>query len=322
MLQLGEWEKSREQLLQQQLKEQVALKEATRKNSLMPLMANLLASVEAELAGSPNRSLKGETIDRIADLSHALEPAPFSYVEADSLEKHGYSKERGMLLLELVRMGIDSSSFLQIRRKVSFEKADLSWTKLVDIDLSETKLAGTNFSDAVLRGINFSGADLRGAQLLRVNLEKANLNEGQLNRVNLSWANLNGATLKNVALGGANLSNAQLNRTDMTCSTVYYANAAGARFCDANLYRISFFGTDLTRTNFFRANLDESDLRRTHLADANMEGVTLELTHVYGDDWLRWLNRERVIGGEKIQNEYIIVKDIPLPTNHSIIKIK
>ena len=264
------------------LEQQSALIESIRRSNLVHLMGNVLDKVDDELKHNSNRTLSSATIARIAALSHSFKP--YYYVEGDSLSNKKLSPERGQLLLALIVMDIDSSSFDRIKFKTSFAGADLSGANLWKANLSRANLREANLNGADLRRANLNEADLRGVDLWGANLNQASLRGTNLKRADLRWANLNEVDLKGANLNGAALAYAKLKKADLKGIFLTCADLQGALLNEANLLGINLKWTILKKAILKKAILKKANLRRTNFNGADLSGADLSETDLSGAD--------------------------------------
>lgn len=298
--------------LDQQTANQLELMASTRKSNALILMNNLYDKINEELKNSPDRKLSTPTIERIATLNHSFEP--YRYLENGQLSEKKWSPERGQLLLMLIKMNIDTSSFSQIKSTVSFLGADLKGTDLNGADLSGIDLRQANLADSKLQKVILKKADLREINLWGTNLSGANLKSADLKRADLQWADLDNANLNNADMDDANLSSAKLRNVTLREARLRWGEMKGALLNGADLMGMDLLATDLSRANFANTNLSNTNLRwailkETDFTQANLEEV-LDLTNaaVPDEQWLSNLEKLQVTGATTIQTNYKIVK--------------
>jgi len=304
------------------LAEQFELEATTRKSNALILMNNLFDKIEEELKNNPKRMLSDEMVERIATLNYSFKP--YQYFDGEKFSKKKWSPERGQLLLSLAKMNIDSSSFNQIKSKVSFLGADLIGADLSGADLSGVDLRQGNLENAILQEINLNNSDLREINLWGTNLSNAFLKNADLKRANLQWANLNHARLDSADLDDANLTSAKLRKANLSNTRLRWGEMIGAFLNEANLEGMDLLGTNLERANLHKANLRKTSLRwailtEANLMEADLTGV-LELTNasVKDQNWLKDLEQWQVIGTKEIQKKHKIVKDKAKPFNYHL----
>ena len=272
--------------LDEKINAQTDLIKSVRNNHLALLISGFLDKIEAELNSNDSDTLSAATIRKIAVLSHSFEPYQSS--EKDSLLIHELSLERGLLLMGLFRMTMDSSSFDAIKRSATFSHADLR--------------------KADLNGIDLSGADLAKANLWGAKLNGANLNAANLVRADLRWAELNKAALKSANLNGVHLTGATLIQTDLSDATVQWANLDGALLNEANLTNSDLLGASLVKTNLTQTNLSEGRLNNANLSQANLKDSELDKVNVE-QNWFEKLDEWQLTGTKAILARYKIADD-------------
>jgi uncharacterized protein YjbI with pentapeptide repeats len=307
------------------LAEQFELEATTRKSNSLNLINNLFDKIEKELQAHPKRMLSDEMIERIATLNYSFEP--YQYFDGEKFSEKKWSPERGQLLLSLAKMKIDSSSFNQIKSKISFLGADLRKVDLAGADLSNTDLREANFDHANLVGANFHKANLEKASMQKANLTKANLREANLKDADLNWADFHLAKLNQAACYSANMTNAKLRNADLTEANLSWANLKNTFFNDANLTRAKFFEADLRRTNLSNAILIETILTSANLGEstfnkANLTDAQISNMKTSDKDWLEKLTKWKVIDAKEIQKKYTVKKDPSPHYQYRLQKVK
>jgi len=178
--------------------EQSELLEASRRNSMVILMSELMNVIDDELRSNSDRYLSPQTIGRIAGLSNSLKP--YKFLVNDSLTEEPYSPERGQLLYFIINSSIAKRTLDKIYELSNFSRSDLR---------------NTNLEKAYLKGVN---------------LEEANLSNTNLIEANLSHAKLNGAIISNSDCYLADFSFTQLVSSDISNSDLRNVNFLGTRF--------------------------------------------------------------------------------------------
>lgn len=291
---------------------QSKLLESKRKSNAMILMNNLFDNIDNELKNNPSRKLSKSIIERVKILSSSFEPNHF--YEGDSLSTEVLSPERGLLLLGLLALDIDSSSFNQIKNKTTFLAADLRKVDLSDKDLSGMDLKNANLKDANLSGTNFNKANLTDANLWGANLKEAKLEETILNRVDLRWADLVKANFTKAELNGSDLTNSKLHNSNFKDVKMNWAKLNGASLNHANFTGTILTGTNLekanlTHTNFTKANLNLTNLSNSILDHTIFSEADLNKTVIFEEDWLNKLKEWKVVGIKNILDKYKVVVD-------------
>jgi uncharacterized protein YjbI with pentapeptide repeats len=288
------------------IQEQSELIVSIRKGNLIFLMNNLLDKVDDELKESPNGILSDAVIARIAALGHSFKP--YKFLEGDSLSTKVLSPERGLLLLALSVLNIDSSSFDKIKRNTTFSNADLSGANLKNVDLSWVNLKNANLKDADLSGTSFKNANLKGATLWGGHFNKANFNRANMEKADLRWAEFNEAELKSANLNGANLMNAKLRAANLSGTTFQWAKLGSTMFNQANLTDCNLLGANLTKANLTKTDLSRALLERVNLS----EGILIEAKLANANvekNWLKKLDGWQTIGTKDILASYKITTD-------------
>ena len=308
------------------LKSQEVLIETKRRSGLMPLMKSLLEQINTEVESSPSRTLSEKLIKQIAILSDSFLAEHYNYVESDSLHEEELIWERGQLLLFLISMDLDSTSFYQIKQHVSFSKADLEGADLKALNLSGINLMSAHLKGADLSRANLSKANLKGANLWGAKLTGANLQQAALNRIDLRWSTADSVTMAEADLSGAFLESAKVRNAHLSGTLARHAFFSGALFNESIFIGTDLFRTDLRRAHFLNSRLSEVDLSEGNISEANFDHATLDSvllinTRVHEKYWLDLLDNWQVAGREKIREEYQVTKDASGKANFSIKRI-
>ncbi|MEM6966004.1 MAG: pentapeptide repeat-containing protein [Bacteroidota bacterium] len=311
--QQNKWQKEKADARSKTIKTQFDLTESARKINAAHLINNLAEKIEEEVHRSDNNTLTDRTLARLVALNHSFQP--YAYWEGDSLSAQKLSPERGQLLLVLVTLDLDTTTFRKIKKSISFLGADLRGTDLSGKDLSGMDLRAADFRDANLSETRLVGTDLRSTNFWGANLNKAIFRKADLKRANMSWAELNDANLDHADLDDANLSAAQLRRASLNEARLRWGNMNGAILSEASLYGMDLLATDLSQANCNKTNLEKANLRwavlnNTTFTEANFTDI-VEVTKagVIEKNWLEKLTDWKVIGAEAIQKEYQLVEE-------------
>lgn len=291
--------------LQSQVKSQNALIAALKNEQLADNMKAILDLGRKEMA--ENDSLSEGTIRRMAALSESMQP--YQYWEGDSLAEKALSPLRGQLLVGILGLELDSTSWVRVAEATTFEGADLKRVHLANLEMPGIDLRGADLQDA-----NLIKCDLSGAQLIRTNLwgarlDSAALDSADMRRVHLNWAMLRGASLQKANLNGVSFSDAQMQGANLRGATFQWGKAIGTQFAGANMAEVDMLGTDLSRASFVNVNFSWASLKRTILEDSDFTGAEVQGAAVEEEDWPALLPEWRVADGERIQARYKVVDD-------------
>lgn len=262
----------------------------------LEIMNSLLDTVAYELRNSKSNTLSTSTVGRIVAFSQFIGSHQFIATDTGVYKKT--SPVKGHLLLSLIHMKMDSSSFNEIKRKVSFEGADLrnanlSGYNLGGINLKEANLEGasligTNLSNANLYGANFHKADMENIDLSNSVLKKAQLRWSNLGSSNLYQANLEKVDLRNANLYKADLRNAIVNETMLTFAILRDADLSG---CELN--QVALRAVDLSNAKLVDVSILYSTFINTNLSYAKVDS-----------GWLSNLKSWKISGEDELINNY------------------
>ena len=291
--------------LQTKLKAQNALIAALEEGQLKENMNAVLELGRKEMA--ENDSLSLGTIRRMATLSESMQP--YQYWEGDSLAEKALSPLRGQLLVGILGLELDSTSWARMAKATTFEGADLKRTHLENMKLPGIDLRGAALQDANLSKCQFNGAQLIRANLWGARLDSAVLDSADMRRVHLNWAMLRGASLQKANLNGVSFSDAQMQGANLKGATFQWGEALGTQFVGANMSEVDMLGTDLSRASFVKVNFSWASLKRTILLDTDFTGAEVQGASVEEEDWPVLLPEWRVTDAERIQSKYKVVDD-------------
>lgn len=293
----------RQEEIKNELKiDQAELLESVRTRGRYELVAGLLRDVQEEMSGQD--SLSDAIISRIAALSSSFKP--YNPIEVDSISNGKLSPERGQLLLQLINLGIDSSSMARLNDKASFAYADLRNAHLEGNDLRGVDLHGANLKNAKMAGVVLIHADLRGATLWGVDMSRAKLNGADMKRCDLRWSNLTGAHLSDADLNQSDVSGSKFRNAVLHRTLIKWAKVHNAIFIGADCEEAAFFDSQLIKTNLTNANLSNCLLRESTFEHCIMDGVDLTNAEV-NTDWMDAINEWSVQGREAITAGYELV---------------
>ncbi len=286
-------------------KEQNELMESLRRSNLDILLRKITDRVDDELKNNPTRTLSDNTIASIvAAFNYSF--APYRSLDGDSLSARKLSPEKGQLLLALCMRKIDSVSFDQIKRRASFNGADLSNMDFSGVNLDGADLQEADLKDADFSGASLVGADLRNANLWGVKMNRAKLIKADARRADLRWAQLNEAWLDSAKMDGANMSNAQLRKARLQKTKLWVTKLDGALLNDANMEACELVDASMIKANLTGTNLSKSDFNRTNFNEAIFSNTDL-LNAKVDKDWLQMLDGWHIANAGQIRAQYKVV---------------
>jgi len=267
----------------------------------LAVMNSLLDTVGNELKSSKDNTISTSTIGRIVAFSKTIES--YQFITSDTGVVKKFSPVKGQLLLGLIHMNMDSSSFTQIKKQVSFAGADLRNINLCGYNLAGINLKEANFEGSSLNGTNLSNSNLFGGNFHKTDMRDVNLSHSLLRRANLSWSNLSGSILIKANVEKVDLRNAKLNRTDLR----------GALFNGSILNSAMLIGADLTGCKLNRATLRATNLSNAKLINVPIQNSTfvdVNLTNTQVDSaWLDDLKKWKIDGQDELVKRYDILFD-------------
>lgn len=262
---------------------QIQLEESSRRGNLIVMMSNIMDKVDEELklqeAKNESRVLSKQLIGRIAALSQSFRP--YRFLQDSMLIKKPFSLERGQLLLALVNSDLDSTTYLDIYQRATFENAYLEGANLNNVNLSWAKLKGAYLKDA-----NLNNAKLRNTELRNANLIRAKFIDAKMEGIDLRFSDLTEAQLTNAKLIDAGLGNA----------TLIGADLREANLRDGNLKNVRFNEADLT----------DAQLRKTTLGNVDFTDADLEKVWVDNENWLLDRTEEEIINIDLLRAKWTV----------------
>lgn len=313
------FEKKQHQLLsatQQQLELQTEVIDTLRKAQSKEWVDDILRMIDADLAQSPTRSLSGTTLLRIKTFCHSVQPYPSVTRNAYTHKK--LSPERGILLLFLSKMEIDTLSLSQLYATCNFEYADLRGADLRNADLRGVNLRGADLRLAHLQQAQLRNANLTQANLWGAHMREVNLQHAVLKGADMSWADLTGSQLQKGQLQEALLVSAQIRNVHLHEADMQWADCTGAFFYGAdlrhtNLFRTTFRNAHLSGAMLRDAKLTLADLSETVLDSTDLTGAILTDALVDHPDWINHLDEWHVSNFKRIQDSFQLV---PITAHH------
>jgi uncharacterized protein YjbI with pentapeptide repeats len=119
----------------------------------------LIEEIQHELRNSDTRRLSEHLKERIVYTSKLLEPLPSSEKDSSG-ERRLISKERGILLMSLIHLDIDSADFAYIIQKGDYQYAYVHDTEINHVDLKGINLKGAHFKEVIFRYVDLSEASM------------------------------------------------------------------------------------------------------------------------------------------------------------------
>lgn len=293
---------------------QKKLVEANLRSENMLLVDRLLEKIEEQLKTNSDGILTDELLREITATSHLLHPEDYDYMDTDSLTQKAYSRERGLLLMNILFADIDPTFLDSIIITTSFAGADLEGVNLSGRNLSGIDLKRANLKRANLQNTILDHADLRGACLWNAHLSQASIQHTVLNRADLRWAEMDEAHLYQSDFSGGQLMNAKIRDADLTEAKFRLADLSAALLNGSNLEKANLTFTVFNNANLNKTNLNYADMRYAemigcNIKNANLKDADLENIKVEKVNWLERLEAWEVIGRDGIVSDYMIAED-------------
>ncbi|MFT4523019.1 MAG: hypothetical protein ACI8ZN_001971 [Bacteroidia bacterium] len=302
----------------QQLEVQIILQKSILAINSFAEISRMVDSIKFEMAGSTWKGISESSLYKISSLSEAFKPYRYTECDCDTLVE--LSPERGQLLLALIAIELDSTSFAQIKKRTNFSQA-----ALCNRDLRYTDLSGINLRRACLKNIQLTGVDLSYSNLRESNLwgaqiDSANLSHSDLRRAVGSFSSLVASDLSYSNLDGLELDGANCTHCSMQGSKVTVANFKSAKMNGSNMTYCDFAWTNFSYADVRESNFSESRLRQSVIHHANFNDANLHTTRVQ-ESWVDELMTWDVIGTEYILNKYDLIID-PVISQQTKLRLK
>lgn len=281
-----------------QVKESQLKMDSLEQSRWMTLMQDVLMQAEKE-AGNSDGSLSDKTLNRIAAAN--LQLKPFGHVDSAG---GALSPQRGQLLLALLNMELDDTTWTKLKQRVSFECADLRNASLEGADLSNAKLSGAHFSKANLDQANLSRADLSYALLDGVKGEGVDFFGSNLKRARMEWSELKNANFTEANLDGVNAGNANWTGARLDSASMQWVHFEHL-FCQS----CSSSGTNATGADFTAANFSRSVMTDIYWKQSKLEDLLLDGAQVDSSFFDRVELFPGVTGLENVRARYELKSD-------------
>jgi len=249
-----------------------------------------LGALIGELAHFVDRDLDSigkvsdKTIHRIKVASTAFHP--YYPVANDSLSELLLSPERGLLLTMLIASDIDSISFDQIKRQVTFEYADLKDVDLSGVDLSDINLDGARFTNAKAIGADFSRALLRYVDFSLADVSHSIFHHADLNHASFYAVKADHASFRAAKMNGVNFENARIRFANFTNAVAEWSNFNHALASRANFNSTRLKGSDFSKAVLNGASFDLSEVSKVVLTDSRIDSTSWDSALVASEDWM------------------------------------
>jgi hypothetical protein len=270
------------------------------------MLDNLLDLINQDLQDGA-RQLQPSTLERIRTFSLGVGPTE---VSSDPFEMRGKSPERGQLLLALLAMDLDTSSWREIKSTIAFAYADLEGALLAGKDLSGIDLQSANLKGANLEKVDLKGANLRFSNLKEALLDSADLSRADLLQSDLEWAQGKGLNAIKAVFNGASLANVQFQDADLRGCKLRFVSGPTAQFMGSDFRNADFKASRFSGANFQKANVKGANLNMTDLQFSRFQPLGLDSVRVGKGTWPEnlqvWHQENNSEGWEK---RYLIVRD-------------
>ncbi len=269
---------------------------------VMTLMKAVLNKVEDEVESSPNRAISALSHEQLVNLNRYFKP----YVSHNTDTGVVYfSPERGQLLLSLLSLRMNDTSFQKIKEQVSFAYAYVPDAELVNFDLSGANLYQSYWVGSKLLACDLSNTNLQFAILEGVDLGGTNLNQADFKRAKMKWVQLDSASLIEANLDGADISNADLTGANLEGAHLHWTNLQASILSNSNMAETDMSGVDFTKADLQNSSLENGIIKRTKLQDANMKDVQIDSSWMSSLKTASFQNE----GLEQLEQNYVVESD-------------
>lgn len=265
------------------------------------LLSDLINDLDSNQNYIHDTSTRNHMIERIVSLSSSFKiNRVWDFANKVNVN---LSEERGLLLLALLKIKMDSTFFNKIKANVSFYGADLRNADLHGLDLSGIDLKYANLEYANLEGVNLNDANLNGANLMGVNLNKATLVGANLIAATMNWVKANEVDFNKAKLDSAFFSNATAIHSRFTNASMIHTVAFNSLFNESNFDYCVLMYTNVSNANFSKTIMTHAEL---YFLDLNN---TIIKEAIVRKNWKELLLEEKNTGVETMLEAYQIICD-------------
>ncbi len=273
------------------------------------LLAGLIEDVKQELEQDSLNKLSRGLVEQIAIASQSMSP----YLrKQDSNGVRVLSPERGELLKLLMTLDIHPASWVEVKKDVSFEHADLSKYTFTQVDLSGTNLSGADLSNSTFKDVSLRQANMFAANVHNADFDNAILDSADLRRGVLSWCRLSNCSVEKADADGVQLLNCCLSSCSLDSSLFNWAAIDGGIFSKVTWNNGHLFKANVTGANFRECSFRNTVLRTGIFLRCNFEHSLLTNAEV-GENWFESMIEQNNVGLDLIQNDY---QPTELPTSN------
>jgi len=266
-----------------------------------------------------NGKLSENAIQSIVSFSASLKPYHLEHID-DSLL---LSPERGLLLMGICQLEMDTNSFNTLIRKVDFSYADLRMKEFVNLKIDNIKLNYSNLEHSFLKNVSLENAKLNNVNLNSAELSNLNLQSAYLVNTNLKWA-----VLKQCILDNADLHDSQANNSQIIESSFKKSNLKRLNFSGSLIEESQFIASDLMSSIFVNTTIFETDFSQSRLNNTSWLNVKISNLNVdqivVNEKWLDETTVNQVDRISDLQDTYdtYIESQIHFPNDSFLLKKK
>jgi uncharacterized protein YjbI with pentapeptide repeats len=221
----------------------------------------LIEEIQHELRNSDTRRLSEHLKERIVYTSKLLEPLPSSEKDSSG-ERRLISKERGILLMSLIHLDIDSADFAYIIQKGDYQYAYVHDTEINHVDLKGINLKGAHFKEVIFRYVDLSEASMDSLVVTSAQFIESSLIKSSLINSKIFWSSFHKCFLDKYDLRAS------------FCSNTNFTNCIGKGF---NIRMSTLDNCLIKNSDFNQGNLSRSKLYFTRIQNSNFEGGDFRL---------------------------------------------
>ena len=251
-----------------------------------------------------NGKLSENAIQSIVSFSASLKPYHLEHID-DSLL---LSPERGLLLMGICQLEMDTNSFNTLIRKVDFSYADLRGVQFSDLNLEGISLQKANFNDSKLMNVDFDNAQLEGTDFSFSEIKMCVFNRADMGDVIFNWATISNSDIRNAELNAmntssANFTNVNFSTSNLKWSQIHETYIEHCNFDSTDLMSANFVESILQSSTFNHCRLRKSSWKNTKISNSDMDFVAVE------DNWFNDVDSSQINGIDHIKSTYKIVAD-------------
>jgi uncharacterized protein YjbI with pentapeptide repeats len=249
----------------------------------------LIEEIQHELRNSDTRRLSEHLKERIVYTSKLLEPLPSSEKDSSG-ERRLISKERGILLMSLIHLDIDSADFAYIIQKGDYQYAYVHDTEINHVDLKGINLKGAHFKEVIFRYVDLSEASMDSTKFDNCEIAHNLWKRVSANYASFEFSKFTKLNFEHSSIRGASFISSQINhskgtRSNLRLSEVKYSIWQNIQLRNSNLSGLHTYKSRLENLKLDSCNFLVKGLNESHFENISWQGaiVTKAFRERYND---------------------------------------